>query len=443
MTGSATTNRARRAARATRATSAGRALHGRLTAGPMLRHTLSVLTGTAGGQLVAIAATPLLTRLYSPVDYGGYSYLASVTLIVAGIACLRLERAVPLPESDEEAREVIAVASLASLCFAALTAVALLGVRQLEQAPPILHSVWVWVVPPAVFATAEYTLWSQAALRLEDYSAVARRSFTQNASTVIFQGVLAPLRWGTGGLLVGQLGARVLSTVQLILSSRELIGGWHWRGCRRALSRFARFPCVMAPAALFNVLGTYLPVLLVGWLYGQAEAGHLGVAQQVVLLPSMILGTAVGQVYVGRLSASRREGGGDDRRVFLRASAALTALALPFALGVILLGPQLLPVLLGERWAAAGPMAAAMAVSAAFGLVVSPLSYVLVAFERSWTTLLLDVLRVLVVAAAGYLGFRMGADALVTTLAMFLAQASVYALTWLVCLRIVGAPERR
>ena len=85
---------------------------------------VSVLVGgTAGAQLLTVLAAPILTRLYSPEDFGLLAVYASLLGLIGVVASLRYELAIPLPESDEEAAHVMVLSLLILLGMTVLTAI--------------------------------------------------------------------------------------------------------------------------------------------------------------------------------------------------------------------------------------------------------------------------------------------------------------------------------
>ena len=56
--------------------------------------------GTAFAQAIAVLALPLLTRLYTPDDFSVLAVYAAVLGISSVVACLRLEIAIPMPEDE-------------------------------------------------------------------------------------------------------------------------------------------------------------------------------------------------------------------------------------------------------------------------------------------------------------------------------------------------------
>ena len=62
--------------------------------------------GAVAGQAIIVAASPILTRLYSPEDFGVLAVFASLLSILSIVASLRYQLAIPLPKTDEEAANV-------------------------------------------------------------------------------------------------------------------------------------------------------------------------------------------------------------------------------------------------------------------------------------------------------------------------------------------------
>ena len=73
---------------------------------------MTIAGGTGVAQLVGILSSPIVTRLYTPSDYGAYAVAASVLAVLVSVACIRYEGAIPLPASD------VAAANVLALCLA-------------------------------------------------------------------------------------------------------------------------------------------------------------------------------------------------------------------------------------------------------------------------------------------------------------------------------------
>ncbi len=68
------------------------------------RHVLTLMTATAVAQAIPIAISPILTRIYTPEDFGLYMSIAGT---FAAVASARYESAIILPKKDEDALNIV------------------------------------------------------------------------------------------------------------------------------------------------------------------------------------------------------------------------------------------------------------------------------------------------------------------------------------------------
>ena len=108
--------------------------------------------GTAIGQLISVIALPIITRLYSPADFTVLAVFNGLLLIIAMAAAGRFDIAIPLPDSDEEAANLLVLSVLCSLFTALATALILLIFgpalarwASIESAEPYL-----WLLPISI-----------------------------------------------------------------------------------------------------------------------------------------------------------------------------------------------------------------------------------------------------------------------------------------------------
>src|SRR5690606_28100454 len=76
----------------------------RLKASALLRNVFAVASGTAAGQAVAFAFSPLITRIYSPDVFGLQGVFLSLVSILTPVIALRYPMAIIVADDDREAR---------------------------------------------------------------------------------------------------------------------------------------------------------------------------------------------------------------------------------------------------------------------------------------------------------------------------------------------------
>ena len=73
------------------------------------RNILTLMTGTTIAQAIPIAISPILTRIYTPEDFGIFAIFLAITLIIGSIANGHYEQAIMIPKKDEDAINIFAL----------------------------------------------------------------------------------------------------------------------------------------------------------------------------------------------------------------------------------------------------------------------------------------------------------------------------------------------
>jgi O-antigen/teichoic acid export membrane protein len=76
----------------------------------LVRSVGVLVGGTAFAHAITAATLPIVTRLYTPADFSVLAVFASLLSIVSVAACLRFDVAIPIPEHDAEAVNLLALA---------------------------------------------------------------------------------------------------------------------------------------------------------------------------------------------------------------------------------------------------------------------------------------------------------------------------------------------
>src|SRR5262245_30979414 len=96
----------------------------RLWRSGFVRSTAIVMSGTAVAQIIAFALSPVISRLFSPTEFGIAGSFASVVNVLSTVVTLQYSQAIILPKTNKEAINLLAVSwfttlLLSLLCFAA------------------------------------------------------------------------------------------------------------------------------------------------------------------------------------------------------------------------------------------------------------------------------------------------------------------------------------
>jgi O-antigen/teichoic acid export membrane protein len=266
----------------------------------MFRNIALLSAGSGTAQLILLAATPLLSRLYLPDDFGVLAVILAVSAIVIPFSTLRYENAI-LIRSDE-----YPPASLLLLCVVILCAFTLILVPlnryvfnqafTSEEIPAFAQSlitIYVFILGLNSILTAWHS-------RFKRFKIISIALLVQSLCTVSAQSFFG-LNSIPGGLVYGHLGGLISYAVILMLASMrldysEIINIQAIRKIRHAAIKQKQFPIYSTWSALLNGMANNLPNILFSKLFTTAAAGHYAMATRLIRNPMSIIGQAVYQV---------------------------------------------------------------------------------------------------------------------------------------------------
>lgn len=392
---------------------------------------LTLILGTALGQLITLGVTPLLARMYSSEDFGYLSLVLSAASIVTPAAALRLESALMLPRSARNATALLGIGTFSAVCLSVLAAAILQVLFSFGVLTNMARLPWfsLWVAA-IVFLTAVFTLLSQFALRRHRYGAVARRGIYQSTLAAGAQVGFGLIGASAGGLIGGYALGRLAGIAPLAVVLRGEVQPFRRIDAWRVLRRYWRFPVLFAPSAILNAAGLVLPLLFVGAWFSVSDAGQWAMADRILAAPLVLVATAVGQVVEAHMSETLREARGGLGRYYLAVSGVLLLIAIAMVGIIVFAGPWALPVLLGPGWETATDVMIAMTPLIATRLIASPMSKILVVMQSSGWTLGLDILRVVLVLAAIFFVTASQLDLIEAAWCFSFVLGAVYVVTW-------------
>ena len=363
--------------------------------GEFFTDVLKLTSGTLLGRLLAIAAIPLLTRLYTPEDFKVLAIFTAIVSTLGVVACLRLEIAIPLVESDECAVSLLALSLLALGGFTLLvTAAVVLCPDQIAAGIGTpSFSQWLWLTPPGVALIGGYSVFQFWCSRVGRFGDIARSRVGQVVSGTCTMLTLGWLGIVPLGLLLGNIFNNAAGGITLAIGIwrheavkiRQLQFNLLWP----TLQRNYRFVVFSAPEALLNVAGVQVPVLLIAADRG-SEAGFLFLAMQVMTVPMGLLGRSISQVYMARAAQEYHQG--NLTSFTLRIMSRLVVLGTgPLVLGGVL-SPIIFPLLFGEEWKRAGEIVTLLVPWMGLQFIASPVSTIMYIVGRQRAMLVLTII---------------------------------------------------
>ena len=259
---------------------------------------LTLAGGTTFAQILTILSAPVLTRLYGPEDFGVWALYISITSIISVIACMRYEYSIMLPESDEEAVNLLGLSFLAVLFVSGLTFPIVWYFK--EPIVNILNSQqigdYLWLVPPFIFVNGLFLALNNWNSRTKLFKRLSlSRVFSSVSATATQIGFGLAEKVGAGGLVAGSLAGQSIATFvlggQIWRDDRKLImKSLHWKKIYEGFKKYRKFSLIDTWAALMNSVSWQLPAFLLAAFFTPAVVGFYSLGFRLLQLPMSFIG---------------------------------------------------------------------------------------------------------------------------------------------------------
>lgn len=335
--------------------------------------TLAV--GTAIAQSLPIAISPILTRLYSPQDFGLIALYTSLLGIASTLATLRYELGVVLPKNDDEANRVVLVSLAAAGLTTGIAALGILvwggAISQLLGNSQITN--WLYLLPVSIFLTAAYNTFNYWLNRREKYLRMSKNRIMQNALRSGGAVAFGFTSLGGIGMVVAWIIAQCITTFSIFKTFLSEGGAKSIQGreLKQVAIRYSNHPLHLLPAHSIGSIAMQLPVFILSRAFDSAVTGFYSLGLRLISLPATLIASAIGDVYRQKASSQFNQSG-QFRRLYVRTVLKSTLISLPLCLLFYLAAPRIFGVVFGEEWVVAGEYAQILIAATFFQFVFTP-----------------------------------------------------------------------
>lgn len=377
--------------------------------GGFLKSVSLLAGGTAFAHVITVLILPFVTRLYSPEDFSKLAVYSGLLGIFSVVACLRYEVAIPLPKDDKVAESLLIISIFSSITFSLILAsVLLLFPSYIKQ---IIGNGYfsqiTWILPLGVLAASLYSAFKFWSTRIKDFKSIAQTKIQQSTSSGVAQLLLGWLGYTSIGLLIGQLfynSAGVFSLVRKKSRFQKL----SFSQLKSTCKEYIHYPKYSVGEALFNTAGVHLPILIIAAVAAPKEAGYLLLASKIMIIPMVLIGASVSQVYYAHANEAKFEGRLTDFTYDTMRKLALIGTAPLLFIGI--LAPVIFPIAFGSEWERAGVLVAWMTPWFIIQFVVSPVSMALHISNNQRLAVILQFMGLVLKVSIVWLVFKVNSN---------------------------------
>ena len=378
-------------------------------------NVLKLISGKIFIQAIALMVMPIVTRMYTPGDFGILKLFTSLTAVIIALSSLRYDFAIMLPKKNEEAINIVALSVLIVGIISSLTMIFVIMFKNnisIALGTPELNF-YLWFAPIVIFSGGLLQVFQFWSSRLQQFGRVAFSGVASNiSSSAVKLTVGAVGKAGPGGLIGAQI---VLSTVGvLILAGKSIFREWslykdnitfdtikHWA------KRYKRFPIYSTWSGLFNYGANSLPALLLAYYYSPVVVGFYGLGYKAISAPMAILTGSVARVFYQKAAEEKHESG--ISHLVEATYRRIVAICLFPIIILMLHGQSLFGFIFGPQWFEAGLYMQFFAPWLFFQAISNPMRNIFNVEEKQLESMsiffVVFVIKLLVLIAGGIYGY--------------------------------------
>lgn len=348
--------------------------------------------GTVIAQAIILLSSPILTRLYSPEQFGVLALLSSIYSLLGCFTTLKYDQAILIPRDDNVARKLSTLILIITLIVVLGSVFIGFGLIVFKGFASIDHYI---TLPVLLFFGSLVTILQQWNLRYDQYSwnslgaIIGAVANTGTALLFFFVGLRKY------GLQIGYVMSFVSVAIYYLLKSKGKPSVF-FKGYGEVLATarsFIRFPSGMLLPYFLGMASYQLTPILLSSSYGVGVVGQYSLANRLLVLPSILIGAAIGDVFRVEFTKSAIEEG---KKLFKRAFSKMALFGIMLFLPLFFLSPILFKIVFGSSFVDAGYYSRYMILGVFFNYLVQNFNNVYVIRNKMALYALFQILLVMI-----------------------------------------------
>lgn len=320
-----------------------------------VKNVLSLFTGNALAQSISLVSIPILTRIYTPEEFGAVALFIGMVNVFSIASNGRYDMAIVLPKKNGQAFHILIGSIAITLIFSiiSLLIVILFFDRLTGMFEARIYKKIIWLLPLCIFLLGSHKSLTYWFNRSRSFRLIGVNRIIQNAGQTGVRLCREIFSSGHWGQVVGFIAGEIISwgTMVVQLFRREF---WRFKYLSikttlKSFREYFNFPLYLMPMGILNTFSTYLLVFALSLITSSALVGHYERAWRVINFPLSLISSSFGSVFYEKMNRTANR-----RRLYIYSYFGNLCLALLILFPIAFWGESIFCFVLGNDWAVAG-----------------------------------------------------------------------------------------
>jgi len=395
------------------------------------KHITIVFSGTAMAQIIPILLSPIISRLYTPVDFGIYSFVMSIGICITAITASQYNHGIMLEKEIQNAKQVVVVSLVVTILISTIALIALVITVFGFRITSFGEIKYVYILLPLYVlftgVNSSFSFWNN---RNKQYKVISKGRVVSAVITSGSQVLMAFIfRDSPFFLLFGLVFGQFCLFIYMFFSTpdlyKDLLKNFSFFGIKLYGIKYKNFFIYTSFSDLLNILLMQLPVFILTKLVGSAHTGQFAFSNRLLAIPISFFSSSVGEVFKQHAIDEYTKNGACSE-IFIKTFKGLFLFSIfPFII-LFIFASDIFAFVFGEVWREAGVFTRIMTPMFFFRFTVSPLTYIYYINERQIEDFILHILMLVLIVCSLYFGYYWFKDVNIMLLIYSICFSGIY-----------------
>jgi len=388
---------------------------------------ITLMSGTLMAQIVSFAFIPILTRLYTPIEFGLYSLFFALSSMIGMVSSGNYEQAIMLPKSDRDAQALVFLSILVTFVIVFLLTIVLFifydfFLNYFEQT-----SYLIFLLPISTLIIGLMQIFDAYSTRKEFYKKISTTKVIGSFITVTIQ-TISRYSFKLNGLVIGKVLSDIFALLILVhfhIKKQTLqLRYISKRRLKANIKRHENFPKYQSLSTLINSFSQNIPLLMFTSLFSPAISGFYSLTYRAMQTPMLLVSSSTRAVFYQK--ASKMYSNGEDiYPLYLKTTLGLLKLFIAPLVIILFFGEDLFVFVFGKQWAESGLIAQISIFWFLFGFISPPTTVMFNIYSLQQIRLIIQIITLLFRVLAIYLGYYIY-DSYIVSLVLFVIVGIIH-----------------
>jgi len=324
-----------------------------------LLQIMTLMSGTLIAQIIMFSFIPILTRLYTPSEFGLYSIFFVLASMIGSISSGNYEQAIMLPKLDKDAQALVFLSIVVTFFIVAILSIVLIVFYDFFLDYFQNNSYLIWLLPISTLSIGLMQIFDAYSTRKEFYKKIAQVKVVASVTTISTQ-TISKYLFKLNGLIAGKVIADMFALLLLIafhIKKQTLeLKNISKREIKLNAKRYEKFPKYESLSTLVNAFSQNVPLLMFTSLFSPAIAGFYSLTARAMQTPLSLVSASTKSVFYQKVSIIHANGG-DIYPIYMKTTLGLLKLFILPLVIILFFGQELFTIVFGQEWRESGLIA--------------------------------------------------------------------------------------